>query len=61
MFLRSFNTGDVVTVLRVDDSGWWDAQLGDNTGTVPGNYLEFLEAEVGKKGERKKGKTDRCA
>ncbi len=55
MHVCSFNLGDIVTVLRVDDSGWWDAQLGDNTGSVPGNYLEFLEGEVACYGWRADG------
>lgn len=32
-----------MTVLREKKGGWWTAQLGDKTGSVPYNYVQRLE------------------
>ncbi|KAJ6255477.1 fch and double sh3 domains protein [Anaeramoeba flamelloides] len=36
----TFNEGDVLTILDKDESGWWSAQLGEETGFVPSTYFE---------------------
>ncbi len=38
----SFAVGDIITVVREDDSGWWDCEKDGEAGLAPGNYLEFL-------------------
>jgi hypothetical protein len=38
----SFAVGDIITVVREDDSGWWDCDKDGELGLAPGNYLEFL-------------------
>ncbi|KAJ6232183.1 sh3 and f-bar domain-containing protein [Anaeramoeba flamelloides] len=35
----SFNEGDYLIILEKDESGWWQAQLGDKIGTIPSTYL----------------------
>lgn len=42
----SFAIGDIVAVVRVDDSGWWDCDKDGELGLAPGNYLQFLEEET---------------
>jgi hypothetical protein len=41
----SFAVGDIITVVREDESGWWDCDKDGDLGLAPGNYLEFLEEE----------------
>jgi len=37
----SFSAGDIITVLREDESGWWEGRLWDGTtGIFPGNYTK---------------------
>lgn len=44
----SFNKGDVLGVLRLQDDGWWEAQVKESVkgsrvggiGLVPSNYLQ---------------------
>ncbi len=39
----SFAKGDVLAVLRLQDDGWWEAELAgksDRRGLVPSNYLQ---------------------
>jgi hypothetical protein len=38
----SFAVGDIITIVREDDSGWWDCDKDGELGLAPGNYLEFL-------------------
>jgi hypothetical protein len=44
----SFAVGDIVTVVRVDESGWWDCDKDGELGLAPGNYLQFIEEEAPK-------------
>ena len=45
----SFAVGDTVTVVREDDSGWWDCETdAGDLGLAPGNYLEFLKESPAK-------------
>lgn len=39
----SFNTGDVIEVLTMLPSGWWDGMLGNNRGWFPSNYVEDVD------------------
>ncbi len=38
----------MITVVRVDDSGWWDCDKDGELGLAPGNYLQFIEEEAPK-------------
>lgn len=45
----SFAKGDVLAVLRLQDDGWWEAEVrggngkgGGRVGLVPSNYLQGL-------------------
>lgn len=38
-----FGKGDLLAVLRLQDDGWWEAEIAGNagrTGLVPSNYLQ---------------------
>jgi len=35
-----FKKGDIISILQVDDSGWWLAELNGNRGWVPASFLE---------------------
>ena len=41
---RSFSKGDILAVLRLQDDGWWEAEVvgrnGGRPGLVPSNYLK---------------------
>ena len=39
----SFHAGDVITVTKIDDSGWWEGSLNGKEGMFPGNYVELNE------------------
>lgn len=39
----SFRAGDVIEVLTLLPSGWWDGMLGANRGWFPSNYVEDYE------------------
>ena len=42
----SFNAGDVIEVITMLESGWWDGLLGDQRGWFPSNFVEdVLEGE----------------
>lgn len=42
----SMNEGDMLTIVEPDDgSGWIKAQLGNQIGLVPANYVEYLSGE----------------
>jgi len=45
----TFNKGDILAVLRLQDDGWWEAEVhqsvktggpGGSVGLVPSNYLQ---------------------
>jgi hypothetical protein len=40
----SFGKGDILAVLRLQDDGWWEAEVvgrtGGRPGLVPSNYLK---------------------
>lgn len=45
----SFKTGDIIEVLSMQDSGWWDGLLRGERGWFPSNYVEVVpddEAET---------------
>lgn len=35
--------GDVIIVIRKDDSGWWEGSLNGQTGVFPANYVEVTK------------------
>jgi len=35
----AFKKGDIISILVVDESGWWLGELGGERGWVPQNYL----------------------
>jgi hypothetical protein len=35
----TFSKGDRITVLRKDDSGWWEGKCKGKTGVFPSNYV----------------------
>jgi len=37
----SFQKGDLVSVVEIEDSGWWQVELKGRKGIVPGNYFEY--------------------
>lgn len=37
-----FKKGDVITVLKKNDSGWWIGKINDRTGPFPANYVTPL-------------------
>ena len=39
-----FNAGDIITVTKQDNSGWWEGQLNGKEGMFPGNYVELIAA-----------------
>lgn len=42
----SITEGDVLTIVEPDDgTGWIKAQLGDQVGLVPANYIEYIEQQ----------------
>jgi len=47
----SFQVDDIVTVLRVDESGWWEGEIQGKRGLFPGNHVELIESS--KTGTRK--------
>jgi Variant SH3 domain len=41
-----FSKGDVLAVLRLQDDGWWEAEIVGRAGArglVPSNYLQTLD------------------
>jgi len=36
----SFAAGDVITILKKDESGWWEGELHGQKGWIPANYME---------------------
>jgi len=41
----SFQTGDVITVLQQEDTGWWLGYFNEQIGRFPYNYVEILQDE----------------
>lgn len=39
----SFKPGDVIWILKRDDSGWWEAMLNGKRGLIPANYVKKIE------------------
>lgn len=40
-----FSKGDVLSVIRLQDDGWWEAEITttrSRTGLVPSNYLQII-------------------
>lgn len=37
-----FKTGDIITVLSEDDSGWWTGELNGLSGMFPSNFVEVI-------------------
>eukprot|EP01114_Cavostelium_apophysatum_P020835 TRINITY_DN7092_c0_g2_i1.p1 TRINITY_DN7092_c0_g2~~TRINITY_DN7092_c0_g2_i1.p1 ORF type:complete len:466 (+),score=170.66 TRINITY_DN7092_c0_g2_i1:344-1741(+) len=42
----SFKENDVITVARIDESGWWEGTCGGRFGMFPGNYVELIEEKA---------------
>jgi len=36
----SFSAGDQITILKKDDSGWWEGELNGQKGWIPANYMQ---------------------
>merc|ERR1712232_424038 len=45
----SFAVGDIIKVTKQDDSGWWEGENKGKFGMFPGNYVELIQADDGKK------------
>ena len=43
-----FHTGDIITVLSQDESGWWQGELNGATGWFPANFTEACPAPAKK-------------
>lgn len=39
----SFSEGDIVTIYRRMDGGWWEGEAGGKRGWLPSNYVQVLE------------------
>lgn len=39
----SFSKGDIITVSRQEDGGWWEGSLNGKTGWFPSNYVRELK------------------
>uniref|UniRef100_A0A8C6PR34 Osteoclast-stimulating factor 1 n=1 Tax=Nothobranchius furzeri TaxID=105023 RepID=A0A8C6PR34_NOTFU len=39
----SFSKGDIISVTRQEDGGWWEGSLNDKTGWFPSNYVRELK------------------
>jgi len=36
----SFCVGDQITILKKDESGWWEGELHGQKGWIPANYMQ---------------------
>jgi len=45
----SFAVGDIINVTKQDASGWWEGENKGKHGMFPGNYVELVAADDGKK------------
>ena len=45
----SFAVGDIIKVTKQDASGWWEGENKGKFGMFPGNYVELIQADDGKK------------
>uniref|UniRef100_A0A8C4Z1Y7 Rho guanine nucleotide exchange factor (GEF) 7b n=1 Tax=Gadus morhua TaxID=8049 RepID=A0A8C4Z1Y7_GADMO len=43
----SFSKGDLITVLRQEEGGWWEGALGGRTGWFPNNYVREVKDSGG--------------
>jgi len=39
----NFNEGDELTIIKMDPSGWWEAELNGKTGLIPAVYVTPIE------------------
>ena len=37
-----FEKGELITVTRIVDGGWWEGVCNDISGWFPGNYVELI-------------------
>jgi len=42
-----FAVGDIITVTKQDDSGWWEGECNGKAGMFPGNFVELLSGGGG--------------
>lgn len=43
----SFSKGDIISVSRQEEGGWWEGSLNDRTGWFPSNYVRELKGSGG--------------
>lgn len=43
----SFNKGDMISVSRQEDGGWWEGSLNGNKGWFPSNYVKEVKGSGG--------------
>lgn len=43
----SFSKGDIISVSRQEDGGWWEGSLNGNSGWFPSNYVRELKGSGG--------------
>ena len=41
----SLKVGDIISVLREEEKGWWEGQLADKTGFFPSNFVQLIYEE----------------
>ena len=41
-----FGVGDIITVTKQDDSGWWEGECHGKAGMFPGNYVELIKGSA---------------
>lgn len=41
-----FVEGDIITVTKIDESGWWEGECNGRTGMFPGNFVELISEIV---------------
>lgn len=39
----SFTKGDIITVIRAEEGGWWEGNLNGKTGWFPSNYVREVK------------------
>lgn len=43
----SFSKGDIISVIRQEDGGWWEGSFNGKTGWFPSNYVRELKGNGG--------------
>lgn len=43
----SFNKGDMISVSRQEDGGWWEGTFNGNKGWFPSNYVKEVKGSGG--------------